>query len=170
MSYYLLVQTNYHEAPAVSTPKISGAAFTEAELSAWHGMLTLHSAIMRDLDRGLMTSHQISAREFDVLITLFNAPDRRLRMSDLGDRVLLSPSGVSRLVDRLGREGLVERRSYESDARSIQAILTDLGDKRLDEARTTHNTVIRAHFTDHLTSNELAELGELWQRVLSEVS
>jgi len=168
MSYYLLVQTNYHEAPAVSTPKISSAAFTEAELSAWHGMLTLHSAIMRDLDRDLMASHGISIREFDVLITLFNAPERRLRMSELDDSVLLSPSGVSRLVDRLGRERLVERRSYEGDARSIQAILTDLGDKRLDEARTTHNAVIRAHFTDHLTSDELVELGALWQRVLSD--
>jgi DNA-binding MarR family transcriptional regulator len=164
----LLVQTNYHEAPVVSTPKISGAPFTEAELAAWHGMLTLYSGIMRDLDRDLTASHRISIREFDVLITLYNALEHRLRMSELADSVLLSPSGVSRLVDRLGREGLVERRSYEGDARSIQAILTDLGAERLDEARTTHNAVIRAHFTDHLTSNELRELGALWQRVLSE--
>jgi DNA-binding MarR family transcriptional regulator len=62
----------------------------------------------------------------------------------------------------------VERRSYEGDARSIQAILTNLGGERLEEARATHNAVIRAHFTDHLTSDELVELGALWQRVLSD--
>jgi DNA-binding MarR family transcriptional regulator len=162
------VQTNYHEGPVVSTPKISGAPFTETELFAWHGMLTLHSAIMHHLDRDLMASHGISIREFDVLITLFNAPENRLRMSELADQVLLSPSGVSRLVDRLEREHLVERRSYQGDARSIQAILTNLGAQRLEEARTTHNAVIRAHFTDHLTPEELAELGALWQRVVSE--
>jgi DNA-binding MarR family transcriptional regulator len=151
----------------VSTPEISGAPFTEGELAAWHGMLTLYSRVMHDLGRDLIASHQISVREFDVLITLANAPEGRLTMSHLADRVMLSASGLTRLVDRLERARLVERRSYADDARSIQAVLTDQGAERLDEARPTHNAVIRAHFTDRLSPDELTELGSLWERVLS---
>lgn len=150
----------------MSTPHSSGAPFRDCELAAWHGMLTLYSRIMRDLDRDLMAAHQISVREFDVLITLANAPDRRLRMSELAEQVMLTPSGLSRLVDRLERGRLVERRAYQADARSIHAILSEAGAERLDEARTTHNAVIRAHFTDHLTPEGLCRLGALWQSIL----
>jgi DNA-binding MarR family transcriptional regulator len=152
----------------VSTPKSSGAPFTDDELAAWHGMLTVYSRIMRDLDRDLLACHQISVREFDVLITLVNAPDQGLRMSDLAEQVMLSPSGLSRLVDRLARERLVERRSAPDDARSVQVVVTEAGEARLNSARPTHNTVIRAHLTDHLTPQERGELGALWQRVLSD--
>ncbi|MBV8718423.1 MAG: MarR family transcriptional regulator, partial [Chloroflexi bacterium] len=94
-------------------------------------MLTVYSRIMRDSDRGLLESHGISTREFDVLITLFNAPDRRLRMTELAQQVMLSPSGLTRLVERLERARLVERRNDPSDARSFSAVLTDQGLQRL---------------------------------------
>jgi DNA-binding MarR family transcriptional regulator len=141
---------------------------SDDELAAWHGMLTLYSRIMRDSDRGLLASHGISLREFDVLITLFNAPDRRLRMTELAQRVMLSPSGLTRLVERLERAHLVERQIDPGDARSFRAMLTDRGLQRLDEARTTHNAVIRGHFTDRLSVEELRELGALWGKVLSD--
>jgi DNA-binding MarR family transcriptional regulator len=129
-------------------------------------MLTLYSRIMRDLDRDLIAAHGISVREFDVLITLVNAPDRRLRMSDLAEGVMLSPSGLTRLIERLERARLVQRRGDENDARSVQVALTDAGEERLNEARTTHNAVIRAHFTDRVSPDELQTIGTLWQRVL----
>jgi DNA-binding MarR family transcriptional regulator len=150
----------------VSSPNSSGAPFSDDELAAWQGMLTLYSRVMRDLDRDLLLSHQISVREFDVLITLFNAPEYRLRMSDLAQRVMLTPSGLTRLVDRLQRARLVERQAEPSDARGFRAVLTDLGAQRLDQARATHNAVIRAHLTDRLTPDELRNLGAIWARVL----
>lgn len=150
----------------MSTPNSSGAPFSDDELAAWHGMLTLYSRIMRDLDPELLASHQISVREFDVLITLFNAPEYRLRMSDLAQRVMLTPSGLTRLVERLERARLVKRRHDTADARSFRAMLTDAGLQRLDEARVTHNAVIRRHLTDRLSVAELRELGAIWGKVL----
>src|SRR5579859_442035 len=150
----------------MSSPKSSGAPFSDDELAAWHGMLTLYSRVMRDLDRDLLASHQISVREFDVLITLANAPDYRLRMSELAERVMLSPSGLSRLVDRLERARLMERQTDPGDARGFRAVLTDMGAQRLDQARATHNAVIRIGFTDRLGVEELQELAAIWRKVL----
>jgi DNA-binding MarR family transcriptional regulator len=150
----------------VSSPNTSGAPFSDDELVAWQGMLTLYSRVIRDLDQDLLASHQLSVREFDVLITLFNAADRRLRMTELAQRVLLSPSGLTRLVERLERAHLVERQNNSTDARSFRAVLTDKGLERLDEARTTHNAVIRGGFTDRLSVEELRELGAIWGKVL----
>ena len=152
----------------MSTPSSLSLPFSDDELAAWHGMLTLYSRIMRDLDRGLIESHGISVREFDVLITLFNAPDYRLRMTELADRIMLTPSGLSRLVDRLERERLVRRQADRIDARNVHTVLTDTGFARLDEARATHNSVIRSHYTDRLSEQELHDVGALWQRVLSD--
>jgi len=150
----------------VSSRNSSGAPFNDDEFAAWHGMLTLYSRVMRDLDRDLLASHQISVREFDVLITLTNAPDYRLRMSDLAQQVMLTPSGLTRLVERLERARLVERQADPRDARSFHAVLTDLGAQRLEEARATHNAVIRIRFTNRLSVKELRELGAIWGKVL----
>jgi DNA-binding MarR family transcriptional regulator len=150
----------------MSSPNSPGAPFNDDELAAWHGMLTLYSRVMRDLDRDLLASHQISVREFDVLITLANTPHHRLRMSDLAQRVMLTPSGLTRLVERLERARLVERQTDPSDARSFRAVLTDLGVQRLDQARATHNAVIRSRFTDRLDVEELRELGAIWAKAL----
>ncbi len=152
----------------MSSPSSAGAQFSDDELAAWHGMLTLYSRVTRDLDRELFACHQISVREFDVLITLFNAPDYRLRMSELAERVMLTPSGMSRLVDRLVRARLVGRQTDPTDARGLRAVLTDLGAARLDEARVTHNAVIRIQFTNRLSAGELRELGATWAKILSE--
>ena len=166
LCYKLRVQATYHGVQIVSSPDLSRAPFSDDELAAWHGMLTLYSRVMRDLDRDLLASHQISIREFDVLITLANAPDRRLRMSDLAQRVMLTPSGLTRLVERLERARLVERQTDPSDARSFRAVLTDPGAQRLEEARATHNAVIRVRVTDRLSVQELRELGAIWGKVL----
>ncbi len=96
---------------------------TEDEFRAWHGCLQFTDAALRALDASLSAAHGISIKEFDVLITLFNAPDGRLRMTELADRVVLTPSGVSHLVTRLGRAGLVERIVDDDDRRSYFAAL-----------------------------------------------
>src|SRR5918911_3128006 len=118
---------------------------------------------MRALDGALMADHRISVKEFDVLITLFNAPGDRLRMTELAERVVLTPSGVTHLVTRLERDGLVRRSVDEADRRSFFATLTRAGHRRLRESRRTHNEVVRAHLMRRLTANQLATLGALWE-------
>ena len=141
---------------------------TEDEFRAWHGCLQFTAAALRALDAALSAGHGISIKEFDVLITLFNAPDGRLRMTELADRVVLTPSGVSHLVTRLARAGMVERIVDDDDRRSYFAALTTAGRRRLREARPTHNEVVRAHLTRRLTAAQLATLGTLWDKVLDD--
>ena len=139
---------------------------SDAEFRAWHGSLLFTNTTTRALDEALSKAHRISVKEFDVLITLFNAPDGRLRMAELAERVVLSPSGVSHLVTRLERDGLVQRIVDESDRRSFFAALTPAGHQRLRDSRPTHNEVIREHLTRRLTPNQLDTLGMLWTKLL----
>lgn len=148
-----------------ATPNFDGSPLSDEELAAWHGMLQLRSQALQALDAALSRAHHLSVREFDVLITLFNGPDSQLRMSALAQRVMLSPSGLTRLVERLERSGLVRRQPDPDDARSYRAGLTDAGQQRLDEARPTHNAVIRCHFLDHLSPEEVQQLGALWVKI-----
>jgi DNA-binding MarR family transcriptional regulator len=136
---------------------------TGAEFRAWHGCLQFTNTVMRALDEALTAAHRISVKEFDVLITLFNAPGARLRMTELAQRVLLTPSGVTHLVTRLERVGLVSRSVDETDRRSFFATLTRAGHRRLRESRRTHNELIRAHLTRRLTASQLATLGDLFE-------
>ena len=146
-----------------ASPNLLGAPFTDEELAAWHGMLSLQAHVLREIDVALNRVHRISVREFDVLITLTNAPNRRLRMTDLAQRVMLSPSGLSRLVDRLQRDGLVVREPDPDDARGARTAITDAGQRKLDEARATHNTVIREHFIYRWSAEDLRRLGDIWR-------
>src|SRR5262249_49833940 len=139
---------------------------SDAEFRAWHGSLVFTNATTRALDEALSAAHGISVKEFDVLITLFNAPDGRLRMAALGERVVLSPSGVTHLVPRLERDGLVQRIVDEGDRRSFFAALTPAGRQRLRDSRPTHNEVIREHLTRRLTAKQLHTLGALWGKIL----
>jgi DNA-binding MarR family transcriptional regulator len=138
---------------------------TEAEFRAWHGCLQFTQATLRALDEALTAAHGISVKEFDVLITLFNAPDGRLRMTELSDRVVLTPSGVTQLVTRLERDGLVQRTVDEHDRRSYFATLTRAGHRRLRDARPVHNEVIRDALVRRLSARELRNLGDLWLTV-----
>lgn len=139
---------------------------TDAELRAWGGCLIFTDRAIRALDEALTAAHGISVKEFDVLITLYNAPDQRLRMTELAQRVILTPSGISHLMTRLERNGLVSRVAAEDDRRSFFATLTTEGDRRLSEARPTHNEVVREQLIGRLTAAELETLGTLWDRVL----
>jgi DNA-binding MarR family transcriptional regulator len=138
---------------------------TEAEFRAWHGCLSFTNNAMWALDAVLRRAHDISLTEFDVLITLFNAPNDRLRMTELSKRVVLTASGLTQLVTRLDSKGLVRRTVDEADRRSYFATLTRAGHARLRESRPTHNAVIRSRLTRRLTAEQLDALGSLWAAI-----
>jgi DNA-binding MarR family transcriptional regulator len=142
-----------------------GSPFDEDELAAWHGMLRTHARVIRALDEQLTRRFGLAVSEFDVLITLDNAPERELRMSELADAVMLSPSGLTRLVARLERTGLVTRRQDTADARSFRTGLTPAGAELLSEARRTHNAVIRELYLDRLSAAQRKALGRAWRSV-----
>ena len=131
------------------------------ELAAWRGFLRVQSSLFRELDAELTATHDLPLRSYEVLLLLEDAPQRRLRMSDLSRSVLLSPSGVTRLVDRLQREGLVDRERCPEDGRGYFAVLSDAGERRLQEARATHLAGVRRLFLDRLGADDLRRLAAL---------
>lgn len=133
---------------------------------AWHRVLRLSRRVLREIDAGLDAEHRIGVNEFDVLITLDNAPDRRLRMTDLAEAVMFSSGGLTRLVGRLESRRLVKRIPDADDARSFYAALTAEGSQRLSEARITHDAVIEALLSAKLTRNELRSLTRALGRAL----
>ncbi len=136
------------------------------ELGAWRGLLRVHARLVHDLDAELRQVHGLPLHEYEVLLTLESAPSRRLRMTELASSVLLSQSGLTRLVDRLVRNGLVERERCTDDRRGFFAQLTDAGQARLEEARVTHLQGVRERFLTRFSDAELAELARRWERVL----
>ncbi len=151
------------------TKSSAGHEFLETEeWESWGALLLLHRLVVQDLDVGLRRAHGISITEFDVLITLFNAPDRRLGMSDLGERVLLSPAGTTHLVTRLERNGLVRREVDASDRRRWFTVLTDAGDRALRSARLTHNEVLRDTLFAATTPTDRRLLRRIWGRLSDE--
>ena len=139
---------------------------TPTELGAWRGLLRVHTALVRELDAELEAAHDLPLSSYDVLIYLQSAPGKRLRMAELADSVLLSRSGVTRLVDRLVREGLIVRDTCESDGRGSFAVLTEDGEALLARARPTHLDGVRARFLRHFSDDELEQLARYWERVL----
>ena len=138
---------------------------TPLELAAWHGFLRAHAGIVHDLDHELQAAHALPLHEYEVLLVLADAPSHRLRMTELADSVLLSQSGLTRLVDRLERAGLVLRERCESDRRGLFARLTEDGAARLEEARVTHLVGVRARVLSRFSDDELAQLGGYWERL-----
>jgi DNA-binding MarR family transcriptional regulator len=133
------------------TQKPEQLHLTDDEGAASEGFLRAHSTIMRALSAELEQADRMSMSSYDVLIHLARAPKRRLRMAELAEAVVLSPSGLTRLVERLEREGLVARIKSTDDARGAYATLTDLGRARLRKATRSHLTGIRHHFLSQLT-------------------
>jgi DNA-binding MarR family transcriptional regulator len=146
------------------------ADFTASELGAWRGLLRVHAGLLRALDAELDAAHGIPISSYEVLIHLADAPEGKMRMRDLADAALLSRSGLTRLVDRLERDGLLARESCKSDARGAFAVLTPAGRDMLAAARGTHLAGVRRHFLDHLAADELETLAAIWDRVLPDAS
>jgi DNA-binding MarR family transcriptional regulator len=134
-------------------------------LATWRAFLRAHARVVRELERELVADQDLALADYDVLVQLSAAKDRRLRMSELADRLLLSRSGATRLVDRLVADGLVERVSCESDRRGQWASLTDAGYERLKRASPTHLRGIASHFLDRLTADEVVTLEPVLSRI-----
>lgn len=152
----------------MTTPRIRRTLSPrDPRIGAWRDFLTAHTRLLRLLDDDLRVEHDLSLAEYDALLQLAEAPGRRLRMHQLADRVLLSRSGVTRLIDRLVADGSVERDSCQTDARGAEAVLTAAGLNRLRDAAGTHLRGIGEHFLDTIEPGDLAAVGRAMRGVLS---
>ncbi len=149
----------------VTTPSHPVSA---AELTVWRTMLRAQAQISRRLQADLLADHDLALGSYDVLMHLGESPDGRLRMNDLADRVLLSRSGLTRLVDRLQREGLVERQSCTSDARGLYAVLTPAGRARLAAATPTYQRGVREYVLGRLDADDLRQFGAILEKLADE--
>ena len=138
------------------------------ELTAWRTFLRAHATVLRKLEHELMTEHDLPLASYDVLVQLSESPERRLRMTELADRVLLSRSGLTRLADRLERDGLIARQACPSDARGTLAVLTDAGLDRLRAAWPTHLRGVAEHVTGRLSHDEVHQLAVLLGKLVGE--
>jgi DNA-binding MarR family transcriptional regulator len=140
-------------------------SLSDTEMRAWQALLHAHHEIIETLDRELREEHGLTLGEYDVLLRLARAPERALRMSDLAERVLLSPSGLTRLIDRLVGRGLVQRRPDAADGRIALAWLTDDGLRQLKIAARTHLRGIRKHFTGRLSETKLRNVASALETI-----
>ncbi len=128
-------------------------------------MLRAHAELVKALDAELIREHDLPLSSYEVLLFLNDAGEGRMRMSELADSVLLSRSGLTRLVDRLERDGLLKRERCQSDARGLFAEITDEGRSVFAAARATHLDGVRRLFLDRFTRDELRTLGRLWRKL-----
>lgn len=145
--------------------QIDTERLTDRELRAWRGLLRTHAHLVKRLDAELEAEHGLALTSYEVLLHLEHADEWKMRMCEVAESVLLSRSGLTRLVDRLEREGLVERTSCPDDARGAFARLTPAGHDKLQDARGTHLAGVREHFLAHFGPEELDTLGDAWERV-----
>ena len=153
--------------PMTALEPTPSGPFTEHELAAWRGMLEVHARVTRQLDAQMRAEHGLSVSAYEVLMFLADAPDHRLRMSEIADRVLLSRSGLTRLVDRLVALGYVSRCAHDTDGRGLYAELTEPGIAKAAAARHTHRDGVRRFFLDQLSATDQIVLGDVWTRLVA---
>jgi DNA-binding MarR family transcriptional regulator len=149
----------------VAAGRGSAAVADPPGIDAWRNFLEAHARITRKLDDELQVAHGLSLAEYDALLQVATTPGRRIRMNVLAERVILSRSGITRLVDRLEAQGCVERIACATDARGQEAFLTPVGLERLRAAAGTHLDGVRRYFLDRLDTAELAALEATLGRV-----
>ena len=148
-----------------ATPAADESDLSDVELRAWRGLVRAHGALVKRLDAELEAAHGLNLSAYQVLAALAEAPGGKMRMCELAETVVLSRSGLTRLVDRLEREGLIARACCHVDARGAYAVVTEAGRRRLEEARPTHLAAVRRDFAAHFSGPELERLAQLWARV-----
>jgi DNA-binding MarR family transcriptional regulator len=132
---------------------------------AFVALLRAHASSTRRLSAQLTAAHGLTISDYEVLLRLARAPDRRMRRVDLAEQVFLTASGITRLLDGLERNGLVERASCATDRRVVYAVLTAAGLDKVHEASKSHVTEIDELFADYFGEEELVALGDLLSRV-----
>jgi DNA-binding MarR family transcriptional regulator len=142
---------------------------TPEERAAWSGFIRAHASIVKELDAELQAAHRLPLSSFDVLVQLSLAPESRMQMHELAEAVHISRSGLTRLVDRLERQGLIERHRGERDPRQVFACITEPGLERLAETTPTHLAGVRRRFLERLTRTQVSQLTVVWNQLLGSV-
>ena len=138
-------------------------------LDAFVGLLRGHAAVTRELSAELQDEHGLTLNDYEALLRLSKAEQNAMRRVDLASELLLTPSGVTRLLDGLEKAGLVEKGACETDARVTYAVLTPAGKQRLREASRSHLAQIRRFMKGRFSGEELETLAELLGRLSGEI-
>ncbi|GLF92920.1 MarR family winged helix-turn-helix transcriptional regulator [Streptomyces yaizuensis] len=151
------------KSPAGRRTGSASRALDHTERAVWLGFLSTHLKLLRTLDAELVAQAGLPMSSFEVLLTLAEAPGGRVRMKDVAASLLISRSGLTRIVDDLERKGLVTREKCPTDARGFDAVLTEDGRKLYRRARKVHLTGLRSAFLDPLTDEQLDSLAGVWR-------
>jgi DNA-binding MarR family transcriptional regulator len=138
----------------------------ETRLAAWRNVLTAHATLVDLIDHQLVAAQRIPLHWYDVLIELLEAPENRLRLNELAQRVVLSRSGLTRLIDKLEAAGLLYRQSVESDRRGAFAVLTDAGKQALRQAWPVYASGISRYFASQMSEAEARVIGDVFGRIV----
>jgi DNA-binding MarR family transcriptional regulator len=149
-------------------PSDASLPLTPGEAWPWRGMLRFHAETTRIMSTDLQSAVGVTLLEYDLLAHLHEQHDLCMVMNELADRVQITPSGITRMVDRLVARGLVERRPYSGDARRLLAMLTESGVALFERAQEFQNAAIRDRFLSHLSADELHTFAGVWKRLTSE--
>ncbi|WP_145947278.1 MarR family winged helix-turn-helix transcriptional regulator [Paenibacillus sp. Y412MC10] len=140
---------------------------TEDELAAWRSFIKTHALIIDFIEKELATEKKVPLTSYDVLIALFEAPGKRLRMHELASKVVLSRSGLTRLVDRLEKQGLIVRERSDKDRRAAYAVLTREGKRELLKAWPIYARGIHDSFISGMNKEELATIHHILENIMS---
>ena len=149
----------------MSSQVLTTQAVSNLPDTAWVRFLRAHAALTRELSSRLEAVHELTLSDFDVLVQLYYAEGRRMRRIDLARSVLLTASGITRLLDGLESSGLVGKERCDSDARVTYAVLTDAGVRKIEEARESHLADIEELFGSRFSAQERDQLAELLGRL-----
>jgi DNA-binding MarR family transcriptional regulator len=149
----------------MSSQVLTEQALEEVALTAWVRLLRTHAALKREFNAKLQVEHGLTVNDYEALLLLSHEPEQRLKRVVLAERLQLTPSGVTRLLDGLEAVGHVEKGSCDSDARITYAVLTESGREKLEQASCSHVAAVRELFGERLEDDELKVLGELLGRL-----
>jgi len=166
----------YHEMIAYATTlgylfsclmeRLMSEKINDGHLEAWRLFITAHTEVITRIDEQLASADQIPLHWYDVLIELYEAPERKLRMHELAQKVVLSRSGLTRLVDRLEKANLLHREIDSDDRRGFYAVLTEAGVGAMRAAWPVYSGGITAYFARHVSEEEAALLAGIFTRMI----
>lgn len=139
--------------------------FNRCEQAAWGGFLSAYARLNRIIEEDLQAHSNLTHVEFEVLLRLSWSEGKRMRIQDLAAESILTRSGVSRMVERLEKAGLVRREEAPEDRRGAYAVLTEAGAQRFQRAAQLHAECVQTHFINKFTQEDLQKMAEFWKRL-----
>jgi DNA-binding MarR family transcriptional regulator len=138
---------------------------SEEEEGVWLALMESYDGLLHALDNRLLSEHNLSLSTFEAIMHITHAQTGAISISELAERIRLSPSQVSRIAMELERKGLIERHRSEQDSRSTEVAITDAGRVQLQAAAPTYLKTIHARLFDPLTERDVKQLARIWQRI-----